>query len=267
MTVMITDDRANHPPLSVLGRAMSILHCFDATARQELSLGEVTAISGLPKATVHRLLGTLSEWQMIERTSTGFRLGIQLFELGMRVPRQFSLRDAALPYLLDLHQATKETVQLAVLDGTDMIFLAKIVRRCSPRSLSRVGGRVPAHCTGVGKAFLAFADPAVVQAVFARPLRRCTPYTLTAPGLFVRQLEAVRDTGLAQTCDESVIGTACVASPVFAAYGKVVAAISVTGSTGNFDPSKMGPAVRTAALAISRDLSKADNVLAQRQVS
>jgi len=245
---------------------MSILRCFDADNRQELSLAEVTAISRLPKPTVHRLLGTLSEWRMIERTSTGFRLGIQLFELGMRVPRQISVREAALPYLLDLHQATKETVQLAVLDGSDMVFLAKVLKRGGPRSRSRVGGRVPAHCTGVGKALLAFADSTVVQAVIEGPMRRCTRYTITAPGILGRQLESVRETGLAHAYEESMIGIVCVASPVFAAHGRVVAAISITGSVTNFDSSRIGPAVRTAALAMSRDLSKADTVLAHQGV-
>ncbi len=261
------DDAADGPPISVVGRAMSILCCFDANTRQDLSLAEVTAISRLPKATVHRLLGTLSEWGMVERTATGFRLGIQLFELGMRVPRQVSLRDAALPHLLDLHEACKETVQLAVLDGRDMLFLAKFLRRNGPRSRSRIGGRVPAHCTAAGKALLAYADQAAVQAVLEGPLRRCTPYTVTAPGLLARQLKAVRDTGLAHAYEESMVGIACVASPVFDGHERVVAAVSITGSVTNFDAAKMGPAVRTAALGMSRTLSKADNVLAHRAVS
>ena len=261
------DDPTVQPPISVVGRAMSILRCFDANNRQELSLAEITAISRLPKPTVHRLLGTLSEWGMIERTDTGFRLGIQLFELGMRVPRQISLREAALPHLLDLHEATKETVQLAVLDGSDMLFLAKFLRRDGPRSRSRIGGRVPAHCTAVGKALLAFAEPAVVQAVLEGPMRRCTPYTVTAPGLLARQLKAVREHALGHAYEESMIGVACVASPVFDADKRVVAAISITGSVTNFDSARMGPAVRTAALGMSRSVSKADNVLAHHEVS
>ncbi len=260
------DDAGARPPVSVVGRVMSILRCFDANNCQQLTLAEVTAISRLPKATVHRLLGSLSEWGMIERTDTGFRLGIQLFELGMRVPRQISLRDIALPHLLDLHEATKETVQLAVLDGRDMLFLAKSPRADGPRSRSRIGGRVPAHCTAVGKALLAFADPTAVQSVLEGPMRRCTPYTVTAPGLLARQLKTVRETALGHAYEESMIGIACVASPVFDAQERVVAAISITGSVTNFDSARMGPAVRTAALGMSRALSKPDKLLAHHAV-
>ncbi len=257
----------DHPTISVIGRAMSLLSCFDVNNRQELSLAEVTAISRLPKPTVHRLLGTLRECGMIERTSTGYRLGIQLFELGMRVPRQTNIRDAALPYLLDLYQATKDTVQLAVLEGSDMVFLAKILKQGAPRSRSRVGGRLPAHSTGLGKALLAFADPSVVQAVMEGPMRRCTPYTVTAPGLLARQLKSVRESGLSHANEESTIGIACVASPIFDGNGRVVAAVSISGSVANFDPTRVGPAVRTAALAMSRALSREGNVVAHQKVS
>ena len=253
------DETDEDPPVSVFGRAMSILHSFDASSHQELTLAQLTEICRLPKPTVHRLLGTLGRWGMVERTSTGFRLGLELFELGMRVPRHVSIRDAALPYLLDLHEATKETVQLAVLDGTDVVFLAKVARRGGARSPSRVGGRVPAHCTGVGKALLAHAEPGVIQAVIDGPLQRCTPYTVTAPGLLVRQLESVRETGLSRAFEESSLGISCVASPVFDAHERAVAAISISGSATNFDSAKIGPAVRTVALGVSRALCRADS--------
>jgi IclR family transcriptional regulator, acetate operon repressor len=242
-------------PNSVLGRAFTLLTAF-RPGDEDLSLAELCRRTGISKPTAHRLLTELVEWDAVRRTARGYHLGMALFELGQLAPRQRSLREAAAPFLSDLFEATRETVHLAVPDGTDVLYVQKIDARGAPTVPSRVGGRMPAHCTGVGKALLAFSPPDLLAAVLARGLQRRTPRTVIAPGLLKKELAAVRDRGVAEEHEESTVGIACVAAPVLDRDGTAVAAVSITGWANRIDTSRLAPAVRTAALGISRSLSQ-----------
>jgi DNA-binding IclR family transcriptional regulator len=101
---------------------------------------------------------------------------------------------------------------------------------------------------------LAHADPDVVAAVLAGGLPRRTPYTITSPEVLRRQLEDIRRTGISQDHEESGLNFACAASPVTGSDGRVVAALSVTGRLPMLRTDRTAPAVRTAALALSRAL-------------
>ena len=226
---------------TALGRAFRLLTAF-GPADTELSLAELCRRTGIPKSTAHRQLKELEGWDVVERTPDGFRLGMRLFELGQLAPRQRGLREAAMPFLADLLEATHETVHLAVPDGTDMVYVDKIDTRRAPALPSRVGGRMPSHCTAVGKA------------VLRTGLARRTPRTVVAPGILLRQLAEVRRTGIAAEHEESEVGLSCVAAPVFDARSRPVAAISLSGRSSRFETARLGPAVRTAALGLSRAL-------------
>ena len=154
------------PPKTVLGRALTLLTAF-RPGDGELTLAELARRTGLPKPTAHRMLAELAQWNVVERTPDGIRLGMRLFELGQLAPLQRGLREAATPFLSDLFEATHETVHLAVPDGLDVVYVQKLAGRNGPRIPSRVGGRMPAYCTGVGKALLAFAPPERLAAVVA----------------------------------------------------------------------------------------------------
>jgi DNA-binding IclR family transcriptional regulator len=257
------------PPRSVLGRAMTLLTAF-RPGEDELTLARLCRRTGLPKATAHRLLSELAAWEVVERTPTGLRLGMRLFELGQLAPRQRGLREAAAPFLADLFEATHETVHLAVLDtGPDpapetgpgvvpeVVYLHKVDATSGPAVPSRIGGRMPAHCTGVGKALLAFSPRPVLEQVLAAGPARRTPRTVVAPGLLERELAAVREHGVAREHEESTVGIACVAAPVLGADGWAVAAISITGWANRIDTGRLAPAVRTAALGLYRTLRAA----------
>ena len=245
------------PPSSVLGRALTLLTAFGASD-VELSLAELARRTGLPKPTVHRLLGELAEWAVVERVPGGWRLGMALFEMGNRAPRQRGLREVAAPFLSDLFEATHETVHLAVADGLDVVYLDKLTTRHGPAVGSRVGGRMPAHATGVGKVLLAFGPPELAPAVLAGGLERRTPRTVVAPGLLGRELARIRAQGVAEEHEESTVGIACVAAPVHDGGPHAVAAISITGWANRLDVNRLGPAVRTAAIGLSRVLRSRD---------
>jgi len=244
---------AGVPPNSVIGRALTLLTAFRA-GEEELSLVELTRRTGIPKPTAHRLLGELAGWGVVERADGGWRLGMTLFELGQRAPGQRGLREAAAPFLADLFQATHETVHLAVPDGTEVVYVEKLTTRGGPVVGSRVGGRMPAYCTGVGKVLLAFGPPERLAAVVGAGLVRRTPRTVIAPGLLADELARIREQGVAVEHEESTVGIACVAAPVLDGGAHAVAAISITGWANRLDTGRLGPAVRTAALGLSRVL-------------
>ena len=238
----------------VLDRVLAVLGAFDA-GEPRLSLAELTRRTGLPKSTVHRLASTMCDARLLERdpVSGEFRLGLRLFELGELVPQHRTLRDAALPVMEDLREATRQRIHLAVLDGVDVVYVA-ILGTSTIDVGSRTGGRLPAHATGVGKVLLAYAAPEAVAARVEAGLARLTPRTITTPGALGRALRDVRDNGTAYDREESTIGVSCVAAPVFGSNGRIRAGLSVTGATRLIDPTRLGVAVRTAAFTLSRTL-------------
>ncbi|MGH3632465.1 MAG: IclR family transcriptional regulator [Sciscionella sp.] len=238
---------------SVLDRVMAVLTAFDGSSGP-LGTSELARRSGLAKSTVHRLIGELVAHGLLERRGDGVVPGLRLFELGERVPRQYDLRAAALPYMADLRAATRQTVHLAVLDGTEVVYLEILRSRDAPPLPSRVGGRLPAHATGVGKAILAFSPQPVVDAVLRGELPRVSERTIAGAGLLQRELKSVHSQGIAYDHEESRAGLVCAASPIIAANGAVAGALSVSGWSGRLNVRRMAPAVRTAALALSRDL-------------
>lgn len=245
------------PPKSVLARGLRLLDAFGPTDT-ELTLAQLSARTRLPKPTAHRLVAELVAWGGLERTEGGYRLGMNLFVLGQRVPRQRGLREAALPYLEDLYEATHENIHLTVFDATDTLFLEKVTGRRSMPIVSRVGGRLPAHCTASGKVFLAMGPPAYLRRVIEDGLPRLTSRTIIMPGLLRRDLARTLDRGYGINREESEVGVVAVAAPVLDPHSRnVLAAISIAGSAHRLDLERLAPAVRTAALSLSREMARA----------
>jgi IclR family transcriptional regulator, acetate operon repressor len=241
----------------VVRRAALLLDCL--AAGDSPGISELARRSGLAKTTVFRLVHELASCGLVEVTGGGVRLGMRLFELGSSVPRQRGLKDAALPYMRDLQEATGETVHLAVLDGAEVVYIEIRHGRAGQRLPSRVGGRMPAHATGVGKAILAFSPPQLAAALIAAGLERRTARTIVAPGALRRELARIRASGVSFDREESGPGIVCAASPVFGPDGAAVAALSLTGWSSRLDLDRVAPAVRTAALALSRQLGRPAN--------
>ncbi|WP_377320519.1 IclR family transcriptional regulator [Pimelobacter simplex] len=241
---------------TVLGKAVAILRAFGADDRL-LPLAELVRRTGLPKGTVHRVAGDLVHHRLLDKTEHGYRLAGGLFELGMRAATERTLLEVAMPFLQDLYERTHETVHLGLREGTEVVYVAKIGGHRQARSPSRTGGRMPMHCTAIGKALLAHAEPDVRAAALSGPLPRRTPHTVVAPGLLEQQLDRVRATGLAYEREESTVGLLCVAAPVLdVGSGAVLAALSVTGPVGRFRPEVHENAVRATAAAIAGMLTR-----------
>ncbi|WP_340537831.1 IclR family transcriptional regulator [Nocardioides sp. GXZ039] len=240
---------------TVLGKAVALLRAF--TDDPVLPLAELVRRTGIAKGSAHRVAADLVAHGLLDKTPDGYRLSSGMFELGLRAAVERSLHEIAMPFLQDLYERTHETVHLGVADGSDVIYVAKIGGHRQARSPSRLGGRMPLHCTALGKVLLAHAAPDLRQRVLEAPLERRTPRTVVAPGLLVRQLDAVVETGLAYEHEESRLGLCCVASPILDAHGHdALAAISVTGPIGRFRPESHATAVRAAATGISTTLAR-----------
>lgn len=246
---------------SVLGKVMAVLHAFTIDDAP-LTLAELARRTQMPKGTLHRVLADMVTARLLDRTGTGYRLGGHLFELGMRASVERSLLEVAIPFLEELNRRIHETVHLGVLDGTDVVYLTKIGGHRQAAAPSRIGGRMPVHCTAIGKVLLAHSDTDLQEQVLTAPLPRHTPHTMVMPGPLRSQLDRIAAEGVAYEYEESAPGVVCVAAPVRDADGTVVAAISVTGPSHRFRPDTHAAAVRAAADGIGSTLARRTRLLA-----
>ena len=239
----------------MLPRLSAIMECL---AQYDEPRG-VTAIAqeiGLPKSTVSRLVTDLVAHRYLERGRGGVRLGLRLFELGQRAAGPRELRQIALAQMADLRQATGRTVQMAVLEGADVVYIEILQgqARLSAQQKGQEGGRLPAHATALGKALLAFSPPSVVDEILNAPLESFTPNTITEPSVLRRQLETIRETGVAYQFEESGPGLTAVGSTILTPWKTAFAAVSMSGRVGEFQPKQFASALRSTALSISRQI-------------
>jgi DNA-binding IclR family transcriptional regulator len=251
MSPTARDSGGDDSATGALERAAALLDAFDATHR-ELTLARLVERSGLPRSTVHRTAARMIELGWLDKPGGKYRIGNRLFTLSGLVPVRHELREAVLPYLQDLYAAARTTVQLGVLDGTQVLVVEKITGHRPMPMLSQVGGLIPAHCSGLGRAVLAWSAAGTVETVVAAGLTRRTPRTITDPEALGRELAVIHDQGWAYDREEGNAGVSCVAAPIFDFTGNVTAALSVTGPSAAVQPDRIGPAVRMAAAAASR---------------
>ena len=250
---------------TVTARVLRVLGAFSAE-RPELALTELSRRSDLPLTTTHRLVRELAEWGALERAEDGrYRIGLRLWEVGALAPRGLGLRESAMPFLEDLYEVTKQNVQLAVLDGTDVVYLERISGRGAVNVITRVGGRLPLHATGVGLVLLAYADPELQEQILAGPLKRYTAKTICTSEELRRALAEVRRTGVAISDGQIELIALSVAAPVLGRRGDVVAALSVVVPAATSDARAYIPVVRAAARGISRVLGAPERVSAHRK--
>jgi len=235
-------------PSAVIDRVSLVLDAFDGPGR--LTLAQIVRRTGLPRSSAHRMLERLVTLRWLRRSGRDYELGMRLVELGSLAVHQDRLHRAAGPLLHDMHRATGLVVHLAVLDGTDVVYLDKIGDRMAAAIPTRVGGRQPAHCAAVGKAILAYHDDHDQIDLAARR----TKYSISTSAQLAAELVKVRAHGAAFDREESVPGFGCVAAPI-GGRGNAVAAVSVCGPMNlmKFDSRLIAP-VRMTAMGIWRNV-------------
>ena len=164
-----------------------------------------------------------------DRESGKYQLGIALFRLGALVRRRMNVSNEARPYLYDLREKINETVHLAILDGSEIMYVYNLESTQAIRMRSDIGVRKPAYCTAEGQAILAFQPNDVVDRVIEAGLEPRTPKTITSAEKFIKALGATRQRGCAIEDEESEIGMVCIAAPIRDDSGDVVAAVGIAG--------------------------------------
>jgi DNA-binding IclR family transcriptional regulator len=238
---------------TVLGRTLAIVGAFAREPGRGLTASAVAESTGLPMSTVHRLCRQLEAERVLERSPDGrYRVGLRLWELGLLAPRSQGLRQIALPFLEDLHEVTRQHVQLMVLDGTDAVVVERLSARDAVQLAGRPGGRLPVHATSGGVVLLAHAAEEVVAAVLAEPMQRFTSATIGSEPQLRATLSLARRQGWIALGEHLTPGSVSVAAPVVGPRRRVVAAVAVI--VDGVDGEPLVPAVLTTARAIGRAL-------------
>jgi DNA-binding IclR family transcriptional regulator len=241
-------------PPSVSERVLDVLDAF-SSERPALSLSELSRRTGIPLSSTHRIVAGLVRRGALERDGAGrYRVGLWVWEVASLSSHGMGLRESSMPFLEDLYEATHQNVQLAVLDVPDVVYLERISGRGAVNVVSRAGGRLPAHATGVGLVLLAHAPAEVQEDMLAGPLKRYTDRTISSSSQLRRVLADVRRDGFAISDGQIELPALSVAAPVQGPGDHVVAAISVVVPSTGTDPRTLVPAVRAAARGISRAL-------------
>ena len=236
-----------------MDRAISILESL-ADGPAELGVTQIGRRLGVHKATASRLMATLAEHGLVERNpaTDKYRLGFGLVRLATAAAVGLDLVQQARPILELLARETGETVNLAVLDGFDVVNIDQITPSHLVVNVNWVGKRTPMHCTSNGKVLLAFLPETERRRMLRRPLRRMTERTIVDPRALQRELEQVRARGWAHTIEELEMGLNAVAAPVRRSDGVVVAALSVSGPAYRVTPDRIADLGAMTASAAAR---------------
>lgn len=245
----------SQPGRGVASRMLAILDAFDFE-HPRLTLSDLARRADLSLPTTHRLVGELTSWRGLEREDDGkYRVGLRLLELGLLSGLHTRLRDVAMPFMQELYEATRENVHLAVRDRDKALYVEKLTGHRSVSIISRTGGRLPLHTTGVGKALLAWASSTDLDDHLSRPLSRPTRYSIRETGRLRRDLQRTRHRGFATTREEMTLGSCSVASPVLV-DDEPVAAVGVVVRSNLLELDRLAPPVLAAARGIGARLAE-----------
>ena len=219
--------------VQVISRVADILRALEGEP-EGLSLAQIAGRVNLARSTVHRLtVGLADEGFVIPASPTGrVRLGPTLARLGVASRRE--LRDELSPFLRRLAAEVEETVDVAMLDGSEVRFIDQIPGVHRLQAVSSVGAAFPLHCSANGKALLAALPREQAEKLLPKKLEALTPNTTTSRAALWKELEVVAETGAAFDREEHTLGISAVGSAVRDA-GSVVAAVTVVAPTQRFD--------------------------------
>ncbi|AKK07304.1 transcriptional regulator, IclR family [Corynebacterium mustelae] len=234
-------------------KAFSLLRCFSDHDANGIGVSELARRAQMSKTTCHRILATLVANGAIERAGDVYRLGPLCFELTHTTGslKKEVVGEVLTPYLAALFEQTRQTVHLAFLQGTQVIYVNKLFSIKRIPAPSRIGGSAPAYCTGVGKAMLAW-DYERTESVIKAGLTSWTENTIVDPNKLREELVRVRVEGVAYDREEITPGLTCVAAPIFGRNNVPIAAMSVSGPTATFNPEMYVQALRRTCKAAGK---------------
>jgi len=259
--------RVRNPKSADVGVLTKVLKILDVLQNSPsgADLRQISREAAINKSTAYRFLAHLERAGYLLRDGAGvYMIGIKLFQLGARVNAQSLLQKTSQPVLRELWKTTGETVNLAVLDGGAVLYIAVLESPHEFRLVSTVGMRRPLYSTALGKTLTAFLPPEERQALLGSiSFKASTSHTITTLVEFEEELGRVRQLGYAVDNEEAVLGARCIAAPVLNSNRETVAAISVASPSTRLGLDKVplfAAAVREAARAISERMGFHDLV-------
>jgi len=217
-------------------KAVDILELL--SREHELGITEISNILELDKSTVFRIVATLREKGMVDQNpiTQRYHNSLKLFELGNRIVEDLGLRRIAQPVIKELAEKTRETVNLAILDGSSIVYIDKIESPATIKVDLPIGKRLPSYCTGLGKAILAFlSNEKVDEIIGTTKFEKYTLKTHLNKEEFLKELKEIRVKGYSFDDEEYVEGLKCIAAPILDFKGESLAAISIAIPSYRYD--------------------------------
>lgn len=241
-------------------RALSLLELL-AKETNTISLSELSHKANLKMATVHRLLTTLMNRGFVEQDNLTlrYRLGIKLFEIGNAALIVNDLRSIVRPFLKQLSEQVNETINLAILDGTEVVYIDQLesTNMVIVKMFARVGSRGPAYCTGTGKVLLADLSVDELRKRFSGvEFVKFTEYTITDIDRLIEALLKIKKQGYALDFSERDPGVICIAAPIYNYEGRVQAAISVSTPAQRISEERIEKEILPLLLNITAQVSQ-----------
>jgi len=233
---------------------------FLADRNDWVSVREMARELNISAASAYRTLSNLKELGYVRQQpqDSKYQLTLKIAWLSAQVLEHVQLRQIAHPFLQHLTSVTNETTHLAVLEGTEFVYIDKVDNRQAVRMRSRVGQRGHLHCTAAGKSMLAYVDAGELDGYLDRfHFQPMTENTITDPSEFRNQLAKIRRQGYAIDDEENEVGIRCIGSPIYDHAGRLAGALSISGWTITMTRERMpqlAPELIQACLRISQEL-------------
>jgi DNA-binding IclR family transcriptional regulator len=228
--VVEVKDEMEFAPVKSADRVLTLIELL-TEHRDGLTFTQLQELTGWPRSSLYGLLRTMAERHHLEFDphSQGYRVGVRLWEAGQAFNSGVEIVQVAMPHLREARERLGETVQLAVLDGVENIYIAKVDAKHALKLDSFVGARLPAHATGIGKVLLAgLTDEELDRRLQGIELIRYTATTISDVAALREVLNKIRAQGFATDDQEYTMGVRCYAVPISDVAGQVTAAISVS---------------------------------------
>lgn len=256
----MTDSSSSHRKIiASVQKALDILNLFEG-ARSELGNAEIANLVNLPVGTASGLIYTLKINHYLDQNPANrkYRLGLKLVERATVLLDRLDLRKIAEPYLEHLRDWSGESVNLAIIDSSEVVYIERMFGKHALAIRSELGKRTPIHSTALGKAIVAYMHPPEIRAFLDNyELTPVTRYTITERDRFDAELARIRKMGFAIDEEENEMGGRCVAAPVFNHDCYPIAAVSVSVPIQRLPREQIpafGDRIKEVARAISEEL-------------
>jgi IclR family acetate operon transcriptional repressor len=257
--------RTPSKPGTLTGQVQSLtrgLNLLEALAKADggITLTDLAHRVSLPPSTTHRLLATLERMDYVYQAGDLglWYVGLHAFTVGAGFLANRDFVAQSHVYMRRLMEHSGETANLAILDGTEAVFIAQVQCHEMMRILVKLGSRVPLHASGVGKAIFASLPDEQIDAILkVKGLPRITANTITSPETMWASIRVIRQRGWSFDDEEHLPGTRCVAAPIYDEHAEPLGAISLAGPSSRLPDGRikqLGPLVSHIAEEITRRL-------------